>query len=243
VTRSTARSRLVIAAVGAVGVLALVAGCGAGQQSQTSRMQAAVPGTNATVNLNDGQGGTVALRNLTVEYPGDKGYQQGGTAPLSVRVFNNSLAPVHLTGVRVAPRTDDTTANAAQPLTGSVVLVGSAAAAPTGTTGASPTQAPTPTASAAPGGSASPTPTATAEPSGPAGSTSIDVEIPAGGYVVLTPSEGTYLAITDLSRAVQYGDLVNLEFQFDKATATVALPMMTPASGGPRTPLQTGVQD
>lgn len=267
-TRSTARTRLVAASFGVLGVLAaaLLAGCGAGQQAQTSRMQPAVPGTNANIDV---PGGTVGLRDLSVVFPGDNGYPQGSTAPLQVRIFNGSGKPVTLTGVRAAP---ERTGNAT-PVDGNVVLIGSPSAAPTGagpanasaTTGSearsslsagptnpagtgaavpSPTGSPaaTPSAggSASPGATAVPPPTSTATA---AGSSTINITIPAGGYVLLAPAYGTYLAVADLSREFRFGDVMNLEFRFGDVTSVVPVPLNTPVSRGPRTPLQTDVPE
>lgn len=72
--------------VGAVIVAVAVAGCGAGQITQTSRQVAAVEGANATA-------GQISLRNAVIEFDepaeGAAIYPVGGNAPLQMVIVNS----------------------------------------------------------------------------------------------------------------------------------------------------------
>jgi hypothetical protein len=77
------RAQLVI---GALIAAVAVAGCGAGQITQTSRQVAAVEGANAT-------SGQISLRNATIEFDeaaeGAAIYPVGGNAPLQMVIVNS----------------------------------------------------------------------------------------------------------------------------------------------------------
>lgn len=72
--------------VGAVIVAVAVAGCGAGQITQTSRQVAAVEGANVTA-------GQIAVRNAVIEFDGPAEgaavYPVGGNAPLQMSIVNS----------------------------------------------------------------------------------------------------------------------------------------------------------
>jgi copper(I)-binding protein len=72
--------------VGAVIVAVAVAGCGAGQITQTSRQVAAVEGANVTA-------GQIAVRNAVIEFDGPAAgaavYPVGGNAPLQMSIVNS----------------------------------------------------------------------------------------------------------------------------------------------------------
>jgi hypothetical protein len=88
------RSRGVAIAVAVLTAL-LVSGCGAGQQAQTSRMVAAIPGVDADA-------GPIALRDLLVPYRAG-GYPGGSDVPLVVRLINTGEEPVTVTRVTPGP--------------------------------------------------------------------------------------------------------------------------------------------
>jgi copper(I)-binding protein len=77
------RAQLVI---GALIAAVAVAGCGAGQITQTSRQVAAVEGANAT-------SGPISIRNATIEFDepaeGSAIYPVGGNAPLELVIVNS----------------------------------------------------------------------------------------------------------------------------------------------------------
>lgn len=189
--------------------LGLLSACGAGQITGTNTQVAAVPGVSAT-----SADGKIALRDGVVAYAAE--YKPGSTAPLSVRLFNNSKQAVRLTGV---------TSGA-----GSAVLIGGAS--PSASASPSPSSAsPSLSGSRRPSGSPS---AASPSPTSP-GSSKISVEIPVGGIAVLSKESGTYLAVSPLSGASLKagGALADFTFTFtyaDGTTTTLTLPVlpMTP---------------
>ncbi|MEV0134958.1 hypothetical protein AB0H83_41715 [Dactylosporangium sp. NPDC050688] len=198
----------------------LLSGCSAGQITQTDTQVAAVPGIGAQ--SADGQ---IVLREGVVAYA--DAYKAGSTVPIEVRLFNNAKQSVKLTGV---------TAGSA----GTVVLVGgpSAAAAPSSPPSSAPASA---SGSASASASASKSPSAPPAPA-PVGSSKIGVEIPVGGFVSLSQSTKTYLAVEKLTgEELRAGmALPNVTFTFtyaDGSTTTITvpeLPMTVPLSPLPK---------
>jgi copper(I)-binding protein len=226
VTRSRMRSVVLLAAATAAAA-GLISGCGAGQVSQTAIHEAAVNGLNA-----DSADRLLRLRDLQIVYR-EKGYPQGGSAPISVRIFNTGPAAVTLTGV-----TSDA---------GTVVLTGTAAttspspaASPTSPSPAASPTSPSPSPNGrSPSPTGSPSPTAASSPSpGAPGSTQINVAIPTDGFVMLSPEATRYLQLTGLSRALRPGDSVPMTFRFDNGTTiTASVPFGVPMSPLPRSPM------
>lgn len=214
--------RIAVAAVVA-GVAAAVAltGCSSGQITQTGSQVAAVPGT-------DVDAGQVALRNLVIQYPGPEGYQAGDDAPLIVRVFNNGLTPITLTGVSADKA-------------GSVSLVGTPEVVPTTeappppattTAPASPDTTTTATGEPPATATAEPTPTPTRAPAAP-----ISITIPPQSFVLLVPGQGSngYLRLDGLTEAITPGESTQVTFTFsDGTTATLPVPLAPPTSEVPR---------
>ncbi|WP_232661583.1 hypothetical protein [Pseudonocardia sp. TRM90224] len=141
-----------------VGAVAL-AGCGAGQVTQTSRQVAAVDGAS-------GGAGSIAVRNAKIEFgehaEGDSVYPRGGDAPLSMVLINAGTQDDELVSVSSpAASTVVISGNKLVPAGATIMVEGAPApvvpAAPTGT-------APTGTASARPSGVVAPTASPTATP-------------------------------------------------------------------------------
>jgi hypothetical protein len=198
-------------------VVALLSGCGAGQVTETTTIVPPLTGI-------DGQtaDGSLAVRDVTIAYPGPAGYRAGEPVPLLVRVFNNRVdgPAVKLVGVSVRDG-------------GNVVLVGPvpgsapASASPTGPA-AAPGSATASASSGSPGptpstvtkrSSATPSPVPSAVPSPTsapsAGTAAFAIPVPSGGYVLLLPASGSYLVVTGLSRDLTAKDSLTLTFQFD----------------------------
>lgn len=95
-TRGVARRRGLPGAALAMATLALAAGCSSGQITQTAEADPVAGGANRQVDLPDGR---LLVRNAVLVYPGADGYPRGGTAPLELLIFNDTPAPVRLTGV------------------------------------------------------------------------------------------------------------------------------------------------
>jgi len=82
--RTPVRVLRVLAAVGVAGLA--LAGCGAGQQAQTSQQVAAVGGASASA-------GDIAVRNAEIAFPAGLSpqgslYRSGGTAPVELTIVN-----------------------------------------------------------------------------------------------------------------------------------------------------------
>lgn len=244
-TRSTSalvRRGLAVAALATLAAT-LTAGCGAGQQSQTATQLPAVPGANEGVDVGDNLG-RLLVSNAVVSYARG-GYAKGANAPLELLLSNETGQPVRLVEVE------------AKSPSGRVLLFTGASSTPAGTASASAspsaTGSPSPTASRSPSptGTRSPSPTAnrsttatatrspsSAVPGSPAGSP-VNIEIPAHGYVVLSPGAGRFLQIVGLSESLRLGQTVKLTFRFSngKAIEDVSVPVNTPTAQAPRSPL------
>ena len=219
--RRTSRVGTYALVAGACAALALT-GCSAGQLTQTASQVAAVPGTNITV-------GSIALRDLTIQYNGPDGYRMGEDAPLAVRIFNDGTEPVTLTAV---------TADKAEAVTLVAGPGASASAAPPfglpqpgpprPSPGASPSPEASPATSPSPG--ASPSPAASPSPSpspAPPASSRLSIQIPPQGYVLMVPEQGSYLQLTRLKEPVVPGDSVRVTFTFDNgASVPIEIPLV-----------------
>jgi copper(I)-binding protein len=142
------RAQLVI---GALIAAVAVAGCGAGQITQTSRQVAAVEGANATA-------GQISLRNATIEFDepahGAAIYPVGGSAPLQMTIVNSGAEldrlvaasspvaeSVQISGVLRIPGGRALTIHGAPAPVAPLPAEGAPAAAPGATPGAAPTTA------------------------------------------------------------------------------------------------------
>jgi hypothetical protein len=222
------RGAAAIAASAAVVAGLMLAGCSAGQVTQTEGQQPAVSGVN--VNSADNK---ILLRNLAVEYAGVEGYAQGDSVPVHVRIVNVSEGTVRLVSV-----TSDA---------GTVVL-GGPGAVPSSPATSSPAAAPS---SAAPSGSpsagrsgspsASASPTTPPSPTGPPVNSQINIEIPTRGLAILDEGSPPFLLITGLREEWKPGRSVMMMFRFDSDGEIVeietAVPMAVPLSAPARSPL------
>lgn len=205
------RSKMRGAAVLAVPVAALVlAGCGAGQVTQTEGMQPPVSGVNA-----QSTDGKIILRNVSLEYPGPGGYKTGEAVPVQVRIANQYLNPVRLVQV-----SSDA---------GVVTVAGPATAV---------SSPPSPSVAASSEPSTAPSPSVSTAPAPPA-NTQINIEIPTRGLAVLDPGGQRFLQITGLRKEIRPGQNVELTFRFDNGvTITTPVPVAVPLSPPPRSPME-----
>ncbi len=219
---------MLLAGGAAAAALALT-GCSAGMNSQTADQVAAVPGFSWTVP--GPNGGNVALRDAMIAYGGATGYAQGATAPLQLRIFNDTEQPITLdkfesndaAGVKLASAAD----LKASP--------SPAAESPSPAASKSPKAAgsPSPDAEASPQAEASPSP-ATAAPA--------KLTIAPAGYLELTPGSGQFLALTGLKKAVVNGQGVHLKLTFSNGVVIetppgTVVPLAPPLSPQPRLPI------
>lgn len=228
--RSTSRS--VLAGLVVVAGFAL-AGCGAGQVSQTAVQSPTIDGISA-------QAGAMSIRNLALEYPTQGLYAKGSNARLRMIIANDGIEGDTLTAVRSNVSSDVT-----------ITAAGSAAAGATPTLTATPPSN-TPTAT----GTASGTPTGTAEPpdttvtgtstagpsesaatsgSAPAPSESASatpteeapaqIAIPANGVVSFT-GDGPKVELTGLTTQLRPAQTLQVTLVFQKSgqvTVTIAV--------------------
>lgn len=220
-----------------IGALAL-AGCGAGQITQTSGQVAAVGGAN-------GGNGLVAVRNAEIEYAEDaegaKIYPRGGNAPLQMTIVNSGVAADRLVSVSSPAAASVEVSGESEVPGGQVLLVegGGEAAPPAGPAepvepggpaGATPTGA-TPTGAAEP--SAEPPATssenpATPQPPVPAEPTGEIPAEPAGGEAA--GAREAQIVLTGLKDDVRAGLTYPVVFNFERGgQITIDVPVGNPA--------------
>jgi copper(I)-binding protein len=210
------------AAIGAlIGALAL-AGCGAGQITQTDTQVAAVDGALATV-------GFIAIRDAQIEFGEAEGvnvYSRGGEAPLSLTIANTGADADKLVSVS-SPAAASVKISGTPDIAGGRVLVvegepegaaeptaPSGSARPTGTAAATPTS-PAPT-STAPTSTASATPSATASAN-------------AEGPGAATGKREAQIVLTGLTDDIRSGLTYPVTFRFERAgEVTVNVPVANP---------------
>ena len=208
VSRSVSSPRVVLAVGALVGAFAL-AGCGAGQITQTSSQASGVGGASANV-------GQIAVREAAFAFAGDGKtaaiYPAGGTAPLTMTVVNVGVQDDKLTGVSSpAAASVNITGDASIP-SGRVLLV---TREPAGAVGAgsgretpapgSATPGPSARATSAAGVTATPAPgeaSATPSPSNEARSTSGPEDTAAPGATAAAGAAAAGAAAPSGSQAV-----------------------------------------
>jgi len=227
VNRSTSRS--VLAGLVVAGGLALSA-CASGQIAQTAQMSPTVDGQMAQV-------GSLAIRNVALDYPAGGVYERGSDARLRMVVVNGGVAPDSLVSVS-SPVATDVTISAG----GSAEATGSATPEPTGSASesASPTATPSDTASgtatpsASPGGSASPSPTASPTPSPTP--ENAQIQIPPNSYVSFR-EDGPRIMLTGLTRQLRPGQNLVVTLTFQRAgSVTMTIAVGTPEAQLPPAP-------
>ncbi|HEY6745597.1 MAG TPA: copper chaperone PCu(A)C [Mycobacteriales bacterium] len=244
VIRSTSRS--VLAGLVVVAGVAL-AGCAAGQVSQTAVQSPTIDGISAQV-------GTMSIRNLALEYPDQGSYEKGSDARLRMVIVNDSSSSDTLTAVRSNVSTDVTISAGASGAALTPTLTapppsdqptGTASGTPTGTkepadssvTGTAttgPSESPSGSASGSASESASESASgsasASASGSGSAGATPSEgppaqIRIPANGLVSFT-GDGPTVLLKDLTQKLYPGQTLQVTLVFQKAgqvTATIAV--------------------
>jgi len=254
VTRSIAArhrsGRLLAAAAGVAAAVLSLSACGAGQIAATATIVSAVPGGSATVGVPDltDVNSQIQIENVLVEYPGVGGWAAGQSAPVSLRIANQTQSPITVKlgdATLIGPK-----AGAAAPGTplGSLVWAGGGNGVTTPvTTPPSAAVTPTPSQSGAP--SVPPTGSVPSSPPPATGSPlpiEPDLVIPPMTLAILAPSntiQQRYLQISNMSQPVRPGDTVSMSFTFvvqpDNGPAatyqtTVVAPLAPPASAAPR---------
>ena len=221
--------RVAVLLAGAAATALLVSGCGAGQIAETAMKASAIPGVNVDL---DAANGSYKIRNLRVVYKDTNPYPAGANVPLSVAIFNDTGKEVTVKVTSEDARSvivAGATPAATQPPATSTASAPESASPTTGTTpseGATESQSPRPT------GSPQPVPSAAVPPSADPAS----IRIPANGYVILDPSDGSFLQLEGLTAPLRAGQTVNLVFDFDGQQITTTAPVAVPLSPAPVAP-------
>jgi copper(I)-binding protein len=226
-----------------IGAVAL-AGCGAGQITQTSTQVSAVSGAS-------GNAGQLGVRDVAIAFPEQPPktaavYPRGGDAPLQMTITNAGAGPDRLVSV-TSPAANSVRISGPSDIAGGqrVVVAGEPPAAPTPTLapsgsaapGATVSPGPSASAAAAPGsavvpsGSALPplpTPAATGEPNRQATQPSLAPTTGVGGFNPAGPGQGTVenpqavdqgtqVVLTGLKDDIRSGLTYPVTFTFQKA--------------------------
>jgi hypothetical protein len=240
VTRSIGRTNRLVrlaAATAALVSLGLASACSAGQLAETSRIVPAVPGGSTTVSVPNAQdpNSQILIQDATIVYS-SKGYSPGDSAPLSMRVFNQTDSAITLAPGSVTLQSPQSGGKTTE--VGKLTWASGAGASPAP---AASDLASAP-ASAAPSDSASPSAAPSASASVPSAP---PLTIPSGGFVILDPQQEQYLAITDLAQptiltspTLTSGSVVNVGLTFtangQAYSATVPATFAPPATAPSR---------
>ena len=228
-----------VAVVSSVAIAAMaLAGCGAGQVTQTSTQVPAVVGANGNV-------GAVAVRDAHIEFAeqprGAAIYPRGGAAPLSMSIINSGGEPDRLVSAS-SPVADSVqvSGNADIPAGRLLIVEGGGAEAPV----AAPTAAagPTPAAPAAPAGpTTAVAPSADPDSGDEIGGSGLEGQPPLSSPVPTAPLDGqaeapergAQVVLTGLKENIQAGVSYPLVLNFERAgQVTVQVPVGYP--GEPR---------
>lgn len=229
------------AALTAVGMA--LSGCGASRTAQTSEMDTPISGIDADA-------GTLALRDMQVDF-GERGfYLAGGQAPLRIWIDNQGTEPVVLEAVTspdaeaVLLATDVVVGVGETPGGESASPAEGESASPETDASASPSvdASETPTGEESPTADASPTADSAASPSPEApvveivGERDFAIEIAPDSFVRLAPTNGSFLLLDGLKEDLKMGSTVEITFVFSNDEAvTVDLPIGTPLVAPSRT--------
>jgi copper(I)-binding protein len=221
--------RVLGAGVLALGAALVLAGCGAGQITQTDSQQPAVNGTHAQVK-------TIDLRNAAVQYPtSGPGYAAGATPALTLTIVNRGAQDDSLVSVTVEGGGQASIEGSKTVVAMHSLVIGpddavestneakpTSSGAPTSSAGA-PTSSGTPTgsssASNSPGNNLTATATSEVPSSGPAATPTAPEKV--GQATVTLPA---------LKQPLWPGQVIKVTFVFQNAgPVTVDLPVAAPA--------------
>ncbi|MGW5719550.1 hypothetical protein ACWEVP_25510 [Amycolatopsis sp. NPDC003865] len=218
--------RVLGAGVLALGAALVLAGCGAGQITQTASQQPAVNGTYAQVK-------TIVLRDAAVQYPtSGPGYPAGATPSLTLTVVNIGTQDDSLVSVTTEDGTQATLGGSKAVVAGHSLVIGpDDAVESTNEVQTTPPSAPSSTGTSA-GSSATPTKSETNTPGSlTASSTS---EVPSSGPAA-TPTAPEKVGqatvqLPALKQPLWPGQTIKVTFVFQNAgPVTVELPVAAPA--------------
>jgi copper(I)-binding protein len=214
--------RVLGAGVLALGAALALAGCGAGQITQTATQQPAVNGTHAQVK-------TIALRDVAVQYPtSGAGYAAGATPALTLTIVNQGTQDDSLVSVTTEDGTQATIGGSKDIVAGHSLVIGPDDAVES-------TNEAQPTSSGAPA-SSSEAPASTGTSSTGTSSTGTETSSSGAPSASVTPTaapatvgKGT-VTLPALKQPLWPGQVVKVTFVFKNAgPVTVELPVAAPA--------------
>jgi copper(I)-binding protein len=214
--------RVLGAGVLALGAALALAGCGAGQITQTATQQPAVNGTHAQVK-------TIALRDVAVQYPtSGAGYAAGATPALTLTIVNQGTQDDSLVSVTTEDGTQATVGGSKDIVAGHSLVIGPDDAVES-------TNEAQPTSSGAPA-SSSEAPASTGTSSTGTSSTGTETSSSGAPSASVTPTaapatvgKGT-VTLPALKQPLWPGQVVKVTFVFKNAgPVTVELPVAAPA--------------
>jgi copper(I)-binding protein len=213
--------RVLGAGVLALGAALVLAGCGAGQITQTDTQQPAVNGTHAQVK-------TIALRDVAVQYPtSGAGYAAGATPALTLTIVNQGTQDDSLVSVTTEDGTQATIGGSKDIVAGHSLVIGPDDAVES-TNEAQPTSSGAPTSSA----EAPATGTSSTGTSSTGTETSSSVAPSASVTPTAAPAtvgKGT-VTLPALKQPLWPGQVVKVTFLFKNAgPVTVDVPVAAPA--------------
>lgn len=242
--------RVLGSAVFGLGATLAIAGCGAGQITQTGAHEAAVNGAF-------GQVGTLLLRDAALNFPEgpDKSYRAGSSAPLTLRVINNGGMDDELLSVTAEGVASATVEGQRRVIAGSVLVIGeptdgegehagsssakpsSAHATPTSTGAAEPTSSGTATASPSESASVTADPETTFEVTSTDSAPSTQESSPAPGVTEPPAEDPTVgeaeVTLQGLAHELRPGQTIKVTFVF-RGAGPVTLDMPIGTSGAAR---------
>jgi copper(I)-binding protein len=211
-------------------VIALIAGCGAGQVAQTAVQQTPEEGAN-------GNRDSVFLRNVYVATPALGSYESGTDAPMYGAIVTGDATSDTLLRVTTDAAQDvelvrGSTSDASGTPSGTASASGTASGSPSASASTSASSSAAASASPSAGGSAS----AAASPSASAsaGPRELNLDLAPGSLLLL--SEGRdYLLLRGLTRRLTPGMTINVTFSFaEVGDIQLKVPISTPNTPVPR---------
>jgi len=220
--------RVLGAGVLALGAALALAGCGAGQITQTDSQQPAVNGTHAQVK-------TIDLRNAAVQYPkSGPGYPAGATPALTLTIVNRGAQDDSLVSVTTEDGTQATIEGSKTVVAAHTLVIGPDDAVES-TNEAQPTSSAAPSSSpAAPTSSGTPTGSSSASNSPGNLTATATSEVPSSGPAATptAPEKVGQATVTlpALKQPLWPGQVIKVTFVFQNAgPVTVDLPIAAPA--------------
>jgi len=220
--------RVLGAGVLALGAALVLAGCGAGQITQTDSQQPAVNGTHAQVK-------TIDLRNAAVQYPkSGPGYPAGATPALTLTIVNRGAQDDSLVSVTTEDGTQATIEGSKTVVAAHTLVIGPDDAVES-TNEAQPTSSAAPSSSpAAPTSSGTPTGSSSASNSPGNLTATATSEVPSSGPAATptAPEKVGQATVTlpALKQPLWPGQVIKVTFVFQNAgPVTVDLPIAAPA--------------